>query len=153
MPDRFPTDQLDVERLLADWRWLCPQNLTLIARSVYGDLFLQDHEGRVFWLDVAVGRFTEVADSEKEFLERANAPEAREEWFGESDERSGAEKGLIPGPGECIGFSVPLALAEGGSSDTPYIADLYEHISFLGDLHRQIANLPDGTKVQLKVRR
>jgi len=27
--------------------------------------------------------------------------------------------------------------------------DIYEHLSFLGDLHRQIAELPDGAKVKL----
>lgn len=50
-------------------------------------------------------------------------------------------------------FSVPLVFAESGSPDTPYVADLYEHISFLGDLNRQISSLPDGAKVRIRVKR
>jgi hypothetical protein len=48
---------------------------------------------------------------------------------------------------------VPLIFAESGSPDTPYVADLYEHISFLGDLNRQISSLPDGAKVPIRVKR
>jgi hypothetical protein len=32
-----------------------------------------------------------------------------------------------------------------------YVADLYEYVSFLGNIHHQMANLPDGSKVRLRV--
>jgi hypothetical protein len=38
-----------------------------------------------------------------------------------------------------------------GVPENPYVDDLYEHVSFLGDLHRQIADVPNGGKVRLKV--
>jgi hypothetical protein len=38
---------------------------------------------------------------------------------------------------------VPLVFTESGSPDTPYVVDLYEHVSFLGELNKQISNLPD----------
>jgi hypothetical protein len=38
-----------------------------------------------------------------------------------------------------------------GVPDNAYVADLYEHVSFLGDLHRQIGDVPNGGKVRLKV--
>ncbi|MGB6828856.1 MAG: hypothetical protein WBE41_12490, partial [Terracidiphilus sp.] len=132
-------DDLDVERLLADWRWLCPQKLTLINRNAFGDLFLRDVEGRVFWLDVAVGKLSLIANCEDEFRGLSDDPSNIEEWFAESDERAAAERGLIPGPYQCIGFSVPLVFAESGSPDTAYLTDIYDQIGFLGDLHRQIA--------------
>jgi hypothetical protein len=64
-----------------------------------------------------------------------------------------AAKGLRPTTDQCIGFSVPLVFAEAGSSDTAFVIDIYDHVSFLGDLHRQISNLPDGAKVRLNVKR
>jgi hypothetical protein len=51
-----------------------------------------------------------------------------------------------------IGFSVPLVFAEGASTDTPFVVDLYERVSFLDDLNRQISDLPDGAKVRLRVK-
>ncbi len=147
----FAVEHLDVERLLVEWRWLCPKQMTLVARNVFGDLFLRDESGQVFRLDVAVGKLTEAAKSEAQFRELAETLEKREEWFKEADQEAAARRGLDPSATQCIGFSVPLVFAESGSPDTAYVVDLYEHVSFLGDLNQQISNLPDGAKVRLRV--
>lgn len=149
----FAVNHLDVERLLANWRWLIPNPMTLLARNAFGDLFVGDDSGAVIWLDVGIGKVTTVADSEARFRELAASSEKGEEWFAESDEKAAAARGLKPDATQCIGFSVPLVFAESGSPDTPYVADLYDHVSFLGDLNRQIANLPEGAKVKLVIGR
>jgi hypothetical protein len=47
---------------------------------------------------------------------------------------------------------MPVVFAESANvPDNAYVADLYEQVSFLGDLHRQIADNPDGAKVRLRV--
>jgi hypothetical protein len=56
---------------------------------------------------------------------------------------------LIPGPYQYIGFSVPLVFAQSGSPDTAYVTGIYDQIGFLGDLHNQIATMPDGAKIKL----
>jgi hypothetical protein len=151
MKQWFPVDHLVVDRLLSEWRWLCPHRMALVARTAFGDLFLRNEAGAVFWLNTAVGKLAEVARSEAEFLEMAATIEKQREWFGEPELQACASRGLKPTSAQCIGFSVPLVFAESGSPDTPYIADLYEYVSFLGDLHRQISGLPDGAKVTLRV--
>jgi hypothetical protein len=137
MAHQWPVGDLDGERLLASWRWLCPQQVTPINRNVYGDLFLRDEEGKVFWLDVAGGSLSQIADSESQFLDLSEDDDKLEEWLSESDARAAAEQGLIPGPNQCIGFSVPLVFAESASANKAYIADIYDHVGFLGDLHKQ----------------
>jgi hypothetical protein len=42
----FEVAALETERLLAEWRWLCPSRLSLVARNVFGELFLQDETMR-----------------------------------------------------------------------------------------------------------
>lgn len=147
----FQVDSLEVERLLSDWRWLCPSQVTLLARNVFGELFLQDEAGAVFWLNTTTGELSKVSNSKSQFLEMVQTSEKRREWFVEQEAKAYAQRGLIPSSSQCIGFGVPAVFAEGGTPDTAYIADIYEHVSFLGDLHRQIANLPDGSKVKLSV--
>lgn len=61
--DFFAVEHLSVEKLLSDWRWLCPQPLTLVARNAFGDLFLRDEQDRILWLNIAIGRISEVAES------------------------------------------------------------------------------------------
>ena len=108
MSDWFAVDHLDVDQLLMEWRWLCPNPMSLVARNVFGDLFLRDQDGQIHQLDVAIGKLLKVADSETQFKELATSK--REEWFAESDEFAAAAKGLKPNLTQCIGFSVPLAL-------------------------------------------
>lgn len=91
----FVVEQLDSERLLAEWKWLCPAPMTLVARSAFGDLFLRDQEGAVFWLDIGIGKLTRVCYSEAEFLEIAKSEGKRAEWFAEADARAAKHKGLI----------------------------------------------------------
>jgi len=148
--DCFAVVHLDVERLLAEWRWLCPHPMTLVARNAFGDLFLRDESGKVFQLDVSAGKFAEVARSEAEFHALVQDPAGQEEWIAASAARASAERGLDPDENQCIAFSTPLVFVEARAAK-PYIVDIYEGVSFLGDLHRQLSDVPDGAKARLKV--
>jgi hypothetical protein len=151
MESYFLVEHLDVDRLLSEWRWLCPQPMALVARSAFGDLFLRDKAGKIFKLDVAIGQMNEVAESETEFRNLAVPKEKREQWFAESDELAAMERGLKPNQDQCVAFKTPIIFAESGTPNNAYVASLYEQVSFLGDLNRQIAELPDGSKVQLRI--
>jgi hypothetical protein len=146
------SERLDSERLLRDWRWLCPQSLTVIDRNAFGDLFLTDEGGSVRMLDVGSGELAIIAESVREFTALSKTPEKQESWFAQDAASAAAERGLIPGPGRCIGFSTPVVFAESKGLDCAYIADIYDHVGFLGDIHRQIAALPDGADVRLVVK-
>jgi hypothetical protein len=106
--------------------------MALVARNAFGDLFLRGESGDVHQLNVAIGKLTKVAASEQEFRELALTSERQEEWFAVTDEKAAIARGLEPSETQCIGFSVPLVFAASGSPDTAYVADLYEHVSFLG---------------------
>jgi len=144
----FDVGQLSVDRLLDEWRWLCPQPVSLIARDAFGNLFLRGHSGKIFKLNVSVGQLMEVAASEEDFRAQAATREKRQEWFAEDDELAAAQGGLVPDSLQCIAFKIPLMFAESGRANNAYVADLYEQVSFLGDLNRQVAQLPDGTKIR-----
>jgi hypothetical protein len=148
----FDIDQLDANRLLEEWRWLCAEPVTLLARSGFGGLFLRTVEGTVLCLNVANGTLDEAAESESSFQASLQHPAKREVWLAERQLEAFAERGLKPNDLQCIGFKMPVVFAESANvPDNAYVADLYEQVSFLGDLHRQIAHTPDGAKVRLKV--
>ena len=144
----FDVADISVERLMQEWRWLYPDPVTLLARSAFGDLFLRKESGQVVKLNVSIGQITEIAGSEEEFRRLAGTEEWLQEWFANADELAAAQRGLILNSQRCIGFKIPLMFAESGAPNNAYLADLYEQVSFLGDLHRQISKLPDGTKVR-----
>ena len=147
-------ESLDADRLFVDWKWLYPEPVTLVARNAFGDLFFKGSAGTISWLQVDVGRITKIAASSSVFLEQLSSGENRETWLLEQDTRAFAEHGLQPGALQCIGFKIPIVFAEAGTyPDNAYIADLYEQVSFLGDLHRQLAEHPDGTKIKLVIKK
>jgi len=147
----YEVKHLDVERLLQDWRWLCKGPMTLLARNAFGDLFLRDDAGRVHRLEVGAGTLKEVAESELQFKALAGTKDKREEWFAEADTRQARDQGLEPNSSQCIGFRIPVVFAESALNNQPYVADLYETVSFLGEIHRQISSLPDGAKIELRI--
>jgi hypothetical protein len=148
----FDVSDLSIDQLLVDWRWLCPGPVSLLARNVFGDLFLRNVEGKVFWLQVAIGKLSEVAPSESRFLDLLKQDSNRKEWLVEADAQAAAERGFRPHKTQCIGFKIPLVFAQSKDApDNAYVADLYEQVSFLGDLHRRIADTPDGAPVKLRI--
>jgi hypothetical protein len=152
MERSFNIEQLDVNRLLEQWRWLSADPMTLVARSGFGDMFLRTTKGKILWLNVGDGTLTEVAESESGFEHAQTELAKREHWFAEQQLAAFAERGLKPNDLQCIGFKMPVVFAESASvPNNAYVADLYEQVSFLGDLHRQIADSPNGGKVRLKV--
>jgi hypothetical protein len=152
MIPRFAVQHLNVNELLAEWRWLCSDEMILVARNAFADLFLCDRTGSIFRLDVSAGKLTKVADSREQFRQAAETREKLEEWFAESDERTASARGLNPNIDQCIGFAIPLDFVESGSKkNTSVVVDIYQQVAFLGDLHRQLSTVPNGTKVRLKV--
>ena len=148
----FDIGQLDVSRLLEQWRWLCGESVVLVARNGFGDLFLRTVGGKVMWLNIGSGALSQVAESESSFEDSLRDPAKRETWFAEQRLETLAERGLRPNDFQCIGFKMPVVFAESANfPNNAYVADLYEQVSFLGDLHLQIADSPNGAKVRLRV--
>ena len=153
MDANFDVRQISVDRLLKDWRWLCNDPVSLVAKSAFGDLFLRNEAGNVLRLDVSVGQLTKIAHSVEQFLLLAGTEEKKQEWFAIDDERRAAQKGLIPGEDECIAFKIPVVFRESATApNNAYVGNLYECVSFLGSVHRQIAGLGDGSEIRLQIK-
>ena len=148
----FTVEQLDGNRLLAEWSWLCTEPMVLVARNGFGDLFLRTGQGGIVCLNIGKGTLDDVAESESGFDDLLRDPAQRQHWFAEPQLEAFAKRGLKPNNLQCIGFKVPVVFAESAAvPDNAYVAELYEQVSFLGDLHRHILDTADGGRVKLNV--
>ena len=137
--------------LLAEWRWLLGGIPKLLGWSSSGDLFYVDERARVCRLDTGSGELEVIADSRTAFeslLEDADRasdvlllPVVRE--------FEGAH-GPLPND-KCLGFTTLPVLGGGYSVENRFVISVAEHASFTGDVHRRIRDLPDGTKIQVKI--
>jgi hypothetical protein len=140
-------DGLAFDRLLADWRWLVQPSYRPVLMTAFGDLFLRDETGHVHFLDLMAGDFKQVATSEDEFYHLCEDRERRRRWFisfliielrkihGDLASR------------ECYGCKTPLTL--GGQLEVENFerTNLQTHYSVLGQLQKQVSQMPPGTKV------
>lgn len=142
-----PAEGVDFDDLLRDWRWLVPEEFHPFLISALGDLFLKGEDGRVYWLNSGTGEFAEVAEDAESFVRLLNEPENLAEWFVPNLVGDLIASGKALGPGQCFGYKTPPAL--GGEIDPENFepTDLSVHFSILGQLHRQLKDLPPGTPI------
>ena len=140
-------DEDSSERLVQDWTWLIGQDKTPIMVSSIGDLFLKDANSKVHWLNVGDGTLTEVASGIDEFKEKLQDPNIVSNWFlvdliaALMTERNKLKQGQV--------YSYKKLIVLGGDYTTDNFepADMEVHFSFAGQIHRQIKDLPPGTKI------
>jgi hypothetical protein len=132
--------------LTNEWRWLFqPTQFTLLEVSPFGDLFMRDETGAVCLLDINLGalQYAEIEDDNPALL----FPIA----FDMVIATGYIKAGLLPAEGQCFGYKQQLVAGGSMEIDNVYIATLSEYVTFMGDFHHQIQDIPDGTTVTLKV--
>jgi hypothetical protein len=135
------------------WSWIVPSLWEPVLCSKIGGIFLKDDEGQVIWLDTAVALADSVAGSVEEFHDicRQNSNVVHE-WFGTGLVEQLHAAGKVAGPGECYGFTFLPIFAEGKYvPDNMFVAPISEVLIGTAHIQKQIAELPDGSKVQFKV--
>jgi hypothetical protein len=137
-------DQRDGD-LLEDWRWLVGSTPRPILIAALGDAFLQESDGSIWWLDVGTGKFHKVAESGDEFKQvmAANV----NDWFVPQLVGDLLASGATLGPNECFSFKKPPVLGGEYNPENMEPTNLCVHFSILGQIHRQVRDLPDGTPV------
>ena len=145
----LPAEFLSNLNLLDEWRWLVGDDKRVFAVSLSGDVFIEDKDGVVFWLDCGCARLAKIADARQEFYHLTTDPANAETWFMVDHIHSLELSGNILGPGQCYGFKIPPILGGRYDSANRTAIDLKEHISFLGSLYGKVRELPDGTNIRL----
>lgn len=150
-------DQIDA--FTQAWSWRLEQPIRPFLSSMFGGVFGETPDGTVQWLECGTGLVEVVAPGRTDFDaflggERDAVWEQRvEEWFLTGLVARLQDAGLRPGPGQCYGLTV-LPIFKGGTYtlDNIFVCPITEWFGLTGDLHRQVAELPDGAEVRLIVR-
>ena len=133
--------------LLRDWRWLVGESMQLLIVSSLGDMFLAEPDGHVFWLDTGAGQLQQVAESAEEFKRFMQQRDRADQWFIPQLVGDLMASGVRLAPGQCYSYKKPPIL--GGEIELANFepCDLSVHFSMLGQIHRQVKDLPAGTKI------
>jgi hypothetical protein len=142
-----------VEDARAEWTWLLPDPWTPVLCSKVGGMFVEIPNGEVLWLDCATGSVELAAASVTEFHDICrHKPDIVDVWFLPPLVERLHAAGKIAGPGECYGFTIFPVFAEGKYvPDNMHVASMREVLVGIAHIHKQLSDLPNGTKVQIEV--
>jgi hypothetical protein len=136
------------------WEWLIGgQDWSPVVCSRLGDLFFERSDGRVDWLSCAAGTIQSAAADRATFDAICHDwGEPVAEWFGPGLVEQLHAAGKIAGPADCYLFLIQPVFAECRyEPDNFGVVPVREIFVGLSDFHKQLASLPDGQSVRLKV--
>lgn len=141
-------DNSSADRLISDWIWLIGNDKTPILVSALGDVFLRNAKDNVFWLNVGEGTLDLVANGIEEFENKLKDIDQVNEWFMidliEELKNSGQELN----DRQVYSYKKLPVLGGDYSADNFEATDIEVHFCFAGQIHKQVKDLPPGTKIE-----
>jgi len=139
---------IDADSLLDDWQWLLGgRSYTVSRATALGDLILQDAAGRFHLLDMIDGKVRPLAGTEAELWSVLADRHTRKTVLATSVVRGLRRAGVTLGPGECYSPDRPPILGGSLTDDNLRPCDIRVHATILGQIHRQVRDLPPGTPI------
>ncbi len=140
---------IDLKRITESWDWLIGNDKTPILVSSIGDIFLEDINGKCYWLNVGEGIIEKVAEDKIEFKEKLNNNEIVSEWFLVELVAELKKEGLELTEKKLYGYKKLPVLGGEYEPENFELTDIEVHFELSGQIHKQIKDLPDGTKVKI----
>ena len=131
---------------LESWEWIGIGNRTPVLSSLFGDLFLQDHDGYWF-LDTIEGSLTHVWADRDELQAALDADEGQDRFLLGGLAMAAEHRGVVLAPNEVYDLVPPPVL--GGPFDPANVTatDFVVAVNIAGQLHDQLRDVPPGTKI------
>ena len=131
---------------LAAWTWLDVVGKAAICTSPFGDVFLEDDAG-VWWLDTVEGALTRRWADREEFAAALSTTAGQDEFLLAGLGLAAEANGLVPGPDEIYGFTVPPQLGGALEPENVEVIDFVVSLSITGQILQQTRDLPPGTQI------
>lgn len=134
-------------RALESWAWIGIGDKSPLFTSPFGDMFFRANDG--FWyldtVDAALIRPWATADDVKAALD---TPDGQDRYLLAGLAASAERQGIMPTATQVYGFKIaPVLGGQIGLGNIEAI-DFVVSINLLGQLHRQVRDLPPGTPIR-----
>jgi hypothetical protein len=142
---RFPPAL--ITRALEDWAWLPGiESMIPLATSAFGDVFLEG-EDAVWFLDTIEGKLTREWEDTTSLQEALNTADGQARFLLDGLAEAAYARGVRPDPEQVLSFKIAPVLGGAFKPDNIEVTDLVVSLSISGQLHRQVKDLPPGTRI------
>jgi hypothetical protein len=147
----LPIERNDWNELLSDWQALIPSDSSYWLLSRFGELFVEQKDGKIGVLQVSAFQYQVVANDKMDFEKWMVDPDKCGKWFLSPLVDRLEFNGKILKPDSCYSFITPLGLGGKLTVENVMVIPIREHFCCLGEIFRRIKDLPDGAQVVLKI--
>ncbi len=138
---------LDWKSLLEEWHWVLPPKFHVWLLTRAGDLFITLPDASIQMLDVGAGTLSHIAANREEFYKKLDETGVADEWLMIPVVNQLVSIGVQLSPGECYSFRKLPIFGGAYDANNRMAFPIHEHFGGWGSIHRQIADLPDGSEV------
>ncbi len=142
---------VDARDILSSWKWRTAATKAVAAISVLGDLFLVGNDNAIYWLQTDGGKLTKVADDLQQFENFLEDEDKVDNWFLPLLVEQLIIAGKTLKENEVYSFKKLPVIGGEYSVDNYEPTDMSVHFAFTGKISEQIQELPDGTKLNIKM--
>jgi hypothetical protein len=145
--------KIDFEDILSEWQWRIADMRAVIMVTVWGDVFFEGNDDCIYWLQTDDGSLAKVAERNEQFQSLLTEERNIDNWFLPSLLEQLYNSGKILKEDEVFSFLKMPVL--GGEYTIENIApcSMSVHFAFTGQICEQIKELPDGTKVNISLKK
>jgi hypothetical protein len=140
----FAPDQYT--RALQSWDWLGIGARSPVCTSPFGDVFFRADDG-FWWLDTLEARVTREWATAEEMYAALSTPEGQDRFLLAGLAASAERQGITPVGAQVYGFTAAPILGGELSVSNIQVIDFVVSVNILGQLHRQVRDLPPGTRI------
>lgn len=142
---------VDIEDILSCWQWRVAGMKAVVTISCLGDIFLLGNDDNIYWLQTDAGDLTKIANSLEQYQQFLNDEEKIDNWFLPLLVEKLLTADKILKVNEVYSYKKLPVIGGEYSVDNIEPTDMSVHFAFSGQICEQIKDLPDGTKVNIKV--
>ena len=139
--------KIDTTDICSDWQWLLENQNEVVLVSSIGDMFLEANDKSVYWLDTGRAELNYVAENREQFLKLLTDKETTDNWFLSGLVNQLISEGKILEENEVYSFKTLPILGGDFSTENFDTTDISVHFSICGQIHKQLWDAQDGTKV------
>lgn len=141
----------DWGELLTPWSHLTSTCYTVWLVNRFGDPIIVLEDGSVYYLEVATGIIEKIADNRDHFLKLIEEPENYNDWFMIPLVDELVAQGKELKDKECYYYVITPTLGGEYKSENIKPSELEQAYYFYASIYELAKDLPDGTKVEIKI--
>ncbi|TFF38770.1 T6SS immunity protein Tdi1 domain-containing protein [Mucilaginibacter psychrotolerans] len=142
---------INLADLRKSWDWLIADMTAILMISKLGDMFLKGKDDAIYWLDTSSGELMKVAGNSDEFDLALQDDDNIDNWFLPRLIEALEDSGQILAKNQVYSFIKPPVIGGEYGAINLKTTDVSVHFAFTGQILEQIKDLPNGTKVTIKL--